>query len=85
MASRRSASVFDAGRAAAREQEAQAERERQARYDARFAWDHYAERVHAMACAVVQHGDEPDEMARRARAYVDAVDCDIERARGVRP
>ena len=59
----------------------------QARYDARFDYDHFAERVHAMACAVEASGANvsADIVALAAIERVDAVEAIIIKRKGKRP
>ena len=65
----------------------------QAEADARFEWDHYADRVHALACAVyagdmANHhspGISPQTVAELAATAVDAVDAELAKRKGPRP
>jgi len=58
----------------------------QARYDARFDYDHNAERVHAMACALATNARiEEVDIAGLAADLVSRVDAVIIQRKGKRP
>lgn len=65
------------------------EQKTRAQLDARFEWDHYAERVHAAAVAFeaarLRAGYQPSNTPAEACEFVDSVNAELERRKGPRP